>query len=71
MSLDQTLGIFIGIPAALAVIIWIAVSASGWGKAPEDDVQLVVVSDAPLPDPSRLPGELMSHAQKGGAHGSW
>jgi hypothetical protein len=71
MSLDQVLGIFIGIPAALAAIIWIAVIASGWGKVPPESENLVVISEAPLPDPSRLPRELMSRAEQGGAHGSW
>jgi hypothetical protein len=77
VSTLQTLGIFLGIPIALAAVIWFAVMASGWGKVKPEDADseagpLFVVSDGPTPDPARVHRMVASSPNvTGGAHGSW
>lgn len=77
MSTLQTLGIFLGIPIALAAVIWFAVMASGWGRVQPEDTDeqagpLFVVSDGPAPDPARVSRMRASSPNvTGGAHGSW
>lgn len=74
MNTLTALGVFIGIPAALAALIWLFVSASSWRTSDDTPVEGVVVwSDPPAPDPGRLPRETASEVvgHVGGVHGSW
>jgi hypothetical protein len=72
MSIPTALAIFLGIPAALAFVIWLAVSLSSWSK-PAQQSPVLVVSDPPAPDPGRLPRERASGAvgSTGGVRGAW
>lgn len=74
MNTLTAIGIFIGIPAALAALIWLFVSASSWRNSDDTPIEgMVVWSDPPAPDPGRLPREAASGAlgQTGGARGTW
>jgi hypothetical protein len=72
----QALGVFVGIPVALGIIIYVLVSASAWtrsGRASADyDSNPLLIASAPaMPDPSRLPSELSQSRVGGGVSGGW
>jgi len=79
VSTSDTLLIFVGIPLAVVVVIYVAVSAAGWMKPNRiDDVEadgpIFVTSAAPVPDPARVPDEIgvkTTSFAGGGAHGNW
>jgi hypothetical protein len=59
----ESLAVFIGIPVALAAVIYALVSAPSWtrgGRASGEEVSgpFLVMSAAAVPDPARLPDEL-------------
>lgn len=63
MSPLEALGLFVGIPVALAVVLFAMVSASSWTRSGRasgdyDAGPLLIASDPALPDPARLPSEL-------------
>lgn len=71
MNPVEALGLFIGIPLALAVVIGVAVSASSWTRSGRvtgdyDSGPFMVVSAAPLPDPSIVSDENSTAPVAGG-----
>ena len=63
MSALQALLVFVGIPVALALVVYLAVYASSWTRsgrvsADYDAGPFLVASDPAAPDPSRLPRDL-------------
>ena len=79
MNAVQCLLVFIGIPAAFAAVVALLVYASSWTRsgrvsADYDAGPFLVASDAALPDPSRLPSELVtgpSSVVGGGVSARW
>ena len=64
MSAVQSLLVFIGIPVAFAAVVAMLVYASSWTRSGRvsDDYDagpFLVVSDPAVPDPSRVPSELV------------
>ena len=71
MSFVQALLVFLGIPLALALVVYALVSASAWTRSGRSDADyesspFLVVSAAPVPDPSRLPGDRPAENLAGG-----
>ena len=71
MSFVQALLIFLGIPLALALGVYALVNASAWTRSGRSDADyesspFLVVSAAPVPDPSRLPGDRAADSLAGG-----
>ena len=77
MSTLQAIGFFVGIPIAMAIIIFVLVSAGSWMRRGEDAVggPLMIVSDTAVPDPASLPREiatgLTTSYAGGGVSGRW
>ena len=74
----QAVGFFVGIPALLALIIYLLVNAPAWirearGDAVEEDGPLLLVSARPVPDPSRLADEMtpLDSTKAGGVSARW
>jgi hypothetical protein len=73
------LGLFVGIPIALGVIVFVLVSASSWTRsgrasADYDGGPFLIASDIAIPDPSRLPREVGESPEAfvgGGASAQW
>ena len=82
MTSGQALLVFLGIPAAFAVLVALLVFAGSWtryGRAPgvsesgESGGPLFIQTSGAMPDPARLPQEIgvsSSSVAGGGAHGS-
>lgn len=81
MNPTEAIGLFVGIPVALAAVIAFAIYGRSWtsaGRAGDvDDASegplFITTAGAPL-DPSRLPREIgreSSIVVGGGAHGQW
>lgn len=71
MSATQAILVFVGIPAALAVVTFALVSASAWtrsGRASADYEAgpFMVASDAAVPNPSIVPSDNPDAAVAGG-----
>ncbi|MFY9232521.1 MAG: hypothetical protein WAO50_11500 [Candidatus Nanopelagicales bacterium] len=72
MSAIQAVGLFVGLPLVIGVIAYALVYAPSWirseaGDEGDDASPLLLVSARPLPDPSRLPGDIASpQAPNGG-----
>ena len=71
MSALQALLVFVGIPVALAVVIFGMVSASGWtrsGRASADYAAgpFLVASDPAVPNPSIVPSDYPDAVVTGG-----
>lgn len=83
MNVGEALLVFLGIPVAFAVLVYLAVSASSWTRSGRvGDVARVTGANGPLfltsesamPDPSSLPAEIGSEPTSfagGGASGRW
>ncbi len=77
MNPVEALGLFLGIPLAVAVVIAIAVGASSWTRSGRvtgdyDAGPFMVVSSAPLPDPSVISDETsIVPAAGGGVSARW
>jgi len=77
MSTLQAIGFFVGIPVALAIVIFVLVSAGSWTRRGDeaDGGPLMIVSDAAVPDPAALPREIASGISTsfagGGVSGRW
>lgn len=78
MTALQAVGVFVGIPALLALITYLLVNAPAWIRdaKTEDPVEggpLLLVSSRPVPDPSRLPDELAPRdsTKAGGVSARW
>ena len=79
MNAVQALLVFVGIPVAFGVVVYVLVSASSWTRsgrasADYDSGPLMVVSDPAMPDPSRLPREVAlesSPVAGGGVSAQW
>lgn len=59
----QSLLVFVGIPVALAIVVFGLVSAGSWTRSGRTNADfgsdpLLITSDPALPDPSRLPRDL-------------
>ena len=74
----QALGFFVGIPALLALIIFLLVNAPSWIRDahtddPVEGGPLLLVSARPIPDPSRLPSEMApaDSTKAGGSSARW
>jgi hypothetical protein len=74
----QAVGFFVGIPALLALIIYLLVNAPSWIRdARGDDLDeggpLLLVSARPVPDPSRLVDEMapLDSTKAGGVSARW
>jgi hypothetical protein len=73
----EALGLFIGIPVALAIVIAIAVSASSWTRSGRvtgdyDTGPFMVLSSAPVPDPSIVVNESsVAPVAGGGVSARW
>ncbi len=56
------LGLFVGLPLLIGVVVYALVSAPGWIRSGSADDEeggpLLLTSGAPLPDPARLPSEM-------------
>ena len=70
--------IFVGIPVALAVVVFALVSASSWTRSgrSSDDYEgspFLIASGPALPDPGRLPSDLgvSTTAAGGGVSARW
>jgi hypothetical protein len=71
--------VFIGIPIAFGIVVYVLVAASSWTRsgrasADYDEGPFMVSSDAAMPDPSRLPLEITPGPQTfagGGVSGKW
>ncbi|MFN8171734.1 MAG: hypothetical protein U0R65_07695 [Candidatus Nanopelagicales bacterium] len=71
MNPVEALGLFIGIPLALAAVIAVAVGASSWTRSGRvtgdyDSGPFMVLSSAPLPDPSIVVDESSINPVAGG-----
>jgi len=67
----EALLLFVGIPATLALVVYVLVSASSWtrsGRASADyeGGPLMVRSDVSVPNPSILPSDIGSTSVVGG-----
>lgn len=78
MNALTALGIFVGIPAALAAVIALLLALPSWrrGSASDEDIdrESTIVSGAALPDPTRMPREISAEEtllRRGGASGQW
>lgn len=78
MNALQAVGVFVGIPALFALIVFLLVSAPGWirdarGDADPEGGPLLLVSARAIPDPSRLPDELTPYdsTKAGGVSARW
>jgi hypothetical protein len=73
----EALGLFLGIPLALAAVVAIAVGASSWTRSGRvtgdyDAGPFMVLSSAPLPDPSLVADEnSISPVVGGGVSARW
>lgn len=81
MNPVEALGLFIGIPLALAAVIAFAIYGGSWtrsGRGGDVDAEVagplfITTAGAPM-DPSRLPREIGVESAivvGGGAHGQW
>jgi len=74
----QAVGFFVGIPALLALIIYLLVNAPAWiraarGEDTDEGGPRLLVSARPVPDPSRLPAEMtpLDSTKAGGVSARW
>lgn len=73
----EALGLFVGIPVAFAIVVVIAVGASSWTRSGRvtgdyDAGPFMVVSSAPLPDPSVVADESsIAPVAGGGVSARW
>lgn len=77
MNALESILLFVGIPATLALVVYVAVSASSWTRsgrasADYDSGPLMVTSDAAVPNPSIIASDIgrTSHVG-GGASAEW
>ena len=75
MTTLQALLVFIGIPVGVALVVFVAVSASGWTRsgrasADYDDGPFLICSDPAVPNPSIVDRQSTSVAG-GGVSGTW
>lgn len=71
--------VFIGIPVAFGVVVYVLVSASSWTRsgrasADYDSGPFMVTSDVAVPDPSHLPREIAAGSTTfagGGVSAKW
>lgn len=76
MNPVEAVGLFIGIPVALAIIISVAVAASSWTRSGRvtgdyDAGPFLAVSGPPLPDPSVIVSDRVTSVEGGGVSARW
>lgn len=70
-------GLFVGIPVALAIVVVIAImvpqryGATEPGEPDNDEGAVLITSTHAAPDPAALPRTSARVEATGGAHGSW
>lgn len=79
MSPLQALLVFVGIPVAFGLVVYVLVHASSWTRsgrasADYDAGPFLITSEAAMPDPSRMPREgsaLSTSVAGGGVSAQW